>query len=131
MALLLIFPIGIFPGRVSGGIQIDVSHLKNVKNIKQYELSERTTFVLSFRSSIKTEMEFMTDNRRPGVERIIERFKSQLDPNVLEQISNAQFTDLALMIDAAIAEEISSAADLVEEAVKKLRASSRKPELEL
>jgi hypothetical protein len=76
-------------------------------------------------------MEFMTDNRRPGVERIIERFKSQLDPKVREQISNAQFTDLALMIDEAIAEEISSAADLVEEAVKKLRASSRKPELEL
>ncbi len=73
----------------------------------------------------------MTDNQRPGVARIIERFKSQLDPGVREQISNAQFTDLALMIDEAITEEISCAADLVEEAVKKLRASGRKPELEL
>ena len=36
-----------------------------------------------------------------------------------------------MMIDQAIAEEVSRAADLVEEAVKKLRASSRKPELEL
>ena len=73
----------------------------------------------------------MTDNQRPGTARIIERFKSQLDPGVRAQISNAQFTDLAQMIDQAITEEISSAADLVEDVVKTLRASGRKPELEL
>ncbi len=73
----------------------------------------------------------MIDSQRPGAERLIQRFKSQLDPKVRAQITDAQFTDLALMIDEAIAEEISCAADLVEETVKKLRASGRKPELEL
>ncbi len=72
----------------------------------------------------------MTDSQRPGVARIIESFKSQIDPKVREQITDAQFTDPASMIDEAIAEEIACAADL-EEAVKKLRASGRKPELEL
>jgi len=73
----------------------------------------------------------MTDNQRPVVAKIIENFKSKLDDSVCRQISDAQFTDLALMIDAAISEEIRSAADLLDETVKKLRASSRKSELEL
>lgn len=73
----------------------------------------------------------MADNRYPAVGKMIERFKSQLDPQVRAQISDAQFTDLALMIDEVIAEEIASAADLIEEGVKKLRAASRKPEIEL
>ena len=77
------------------------------------------------------EITIMTDNQRPVVAEIIETFKSQLDNSVRKQISNAQFTDLGMMIDAAISEEIRSAADLLDEAAKKLRASSRKSELEL
>ena len=73
----------------------------------------------------------MTDNLRPVAAKIVENFKSRLDGSVRKQISNAQFTDLAQMIDAAISEEIGSAADMLDETVKKLRASSRKSELEL
>ena len=73
----------------------------------------------------------MTDQLRPVVARIIENFKSQLDPSVRKQISNTQYGDLGLMIDEAIAEEIGSAAELVEGVARKLRSSTRKTELEL
>ena len=73
----------------------------------------------------------MTENQRPVVEKIIEAFRSQLSDNVREQISSVQFADLAIMIDEAIAAEIGSAADLVEEVARKLRVSARGPELGL
>ena len=73
----------------------------------------------------------MTENQRPVVEKIIEAFRSQLSDSVREQISNVQFADLAIMIDEAIAGEMASAADLVEEVARKLRVSARGPELGL
>ena len=73
----------------------------------------------------------MTDNLRPVVVKIIENFKSRLDASVRKQISNVQYSDLGMMIDEVIAEEIGSAADLVEEVVRKLCASTCKVELEL
>ena len=47
------------------------------------------------------------------------------------QISDAQYTDLAQMIDQAIAEEAAAAADLLDEALKTLRAHSHKADLGL
>ena len=73
----------------------------------------------------------MTENQRPVVENIIQAFRSQLSDSVREQISSAKFADLAIMIDEAIAEEIASAADLVEEVARKLRVSARGPDLGL
>ena len=73
----------------------------------------------------------MTENQRPVVEKIIEAFRSQLSDSVREQISSAKFADLAIMIDEAIAGEIASAADLVEEVARKLRVSARGPDLGL
>ena len=73
----------------------------------------------------------MTDNQRPVVQKIIETFKSQLSDSVRTQISDAQFDDLAQMIDGAINQEVGAAAEQIEEVVKKLRASSRGPELGL
>ena len=73
----------------------------------------------------------MTENQRPVVEKIIESFRSQLSDSVREQISSTQFADLAIMIDEAIAGEMSSAADLVEEVARKLRVSARGPDLGL
>ena len=73
----------------------------------------------------------MTENQRPVAEKIIEAFRSQLSDNVREQISSVQFADLAIMIDEAIAAEMGSAADLVEEVARKLRVSARGPELGL
>ena len=73
----------------------------------------------------------MTENQRPVVEKIIEAFRSQLSDSVREQIGSAKFADLAIMIDEAIAGEMASAADLVEEVARKLRVSARGPELGL
>ena len=73
----------------------------------------------------------MTENQRPVVEKIIEAFRSQLSDSVREQISSAKFADLAIMIDEAIAGEMGSAADLVEEVARKLRVSARGPDLGL
>ena len=73
----------------------------------------------------------MTNNQRPAVAKIVEAFKSQLDAGVREQISSAQFASLAEMIEAAISEEIGSAVDILDEALKKLRATTRKAQLEL
>lgn len=73
----------------------------------------------------------MAQNQRPVVVKVIEAFKSRLSDTVREQITDAQFADLAMMIDEAIAEELDTAADLVDEVLSKLRASVRKPELGL
>ena len=73
----------------------------------------------------------MTDKQRPVGAQIVDSFKSRLDAGVREQISNAQYSDLAQMIDAALSEEIRSAADTLDQAVKQLRRSARKTELEL
>lgn len=73
----------------------------------------------------------MTENQRPVVGKIIDAFKSRLDESVREQISSAQYDDLAIMIDGAIAEELGAAAALVEDVARKLRESAPGPELEL
>ena len=73
----------------------------------------------------------MGDNQRPVVGEIINTFKSRLSKDVREQIGDAQFADLAIMIDQAINAEISSAADLVGDLSKSLRARARGPELGL
>jgi len=73
----------------------------------------------------------MTENQRPVTGKIIDAFKSRLDENVREQISRAQYADLASMIDQAIDTEAGAAAALVEEVAKKLRESARGPELGL
>lgn len=73
----------------------------------------------------------MADNLRPVVGKIIDTFSSQLSDSVRAQISKAQFADLAMMIDQAIAAELESAAGLVEELARRLRESARGPELGL
>ena len=73
----------------------------------------------------------MADNQRPIVGEIINTFKSGLSQGVREQIGDAQFADLAIMIDEAISAEISSAADLVGDLSRTLKARARGPELGL
>ena len=73
----------------------------------------------------------MAENQRPVVTEIIDNFKSRLSKSVREQIGSAQFDDLAIMIDEAINTEIASAADMLENVIRKLRQSARGPELGL
>lgn len=73
----------------------------------------------------------MTENQRPAVGKIIDAFSASLSDSAREQISNAQFTDLAIMIDQAIDTEAAAAAELVEEVARSLRERARGPELGL
>ena len=73
----------------------------------------------------------MNDARHPVVDTIIERFHAQLDEKVRNQISTAQFSDLALMIDEAISEEVANTVERVDEVVRKLRSTAQRAELEL
>ena len=73
----------------------------------------------------------MAENQRPVVTEIIDNFKSRLSKSVREEIGSAQFDDLAIMIDEAINTEIASAADMLENVIRKLRESARGPELGL
>jgi hypothetical protein len=82
-------------------------------------------------TGLSKEIAVMNENQRPVAGKIIDTFKSQLDESVREQISSAQYADLAIMIDGAITEELGAAAALVEEAARKLRKSARGPELGL
>ena len=73
----------------------------------------------------------MAENQRPVAGEIIDVFKSRLGKSLCEQIGNAQFADLAIMIDEAISAEIASAANLIEDVARKLRENARGPELGL
>jgi hypothetical protein len=64
-------------------------------------------------------------------ENIVQAFRSILDPDVAGRISDAEYTDLALMIRKALAEEADSLALAVEETARKIRASVQRDELEL
>jgi len=82
-------------------------------------------------TGLSKEIAVMTENQRPVVGKIIDAFKSRLDESVREQISSAQYDDLAIMINGAITEELGAAAALVEDVARKLRESAPGPELEL
>jgi hypothetical protein len=71
------------------------------------------------------------DQQQQRVEMLVKAFRESLNPQALEQISEAQFEDLTQMIREAIAEELNAAARVMEEALLKIRAQVEKPELGL
>lgn len=73
----------------------------------------------------------MTAHNQDHAQQVVERFKEMLAPQVRTSIADAEFTALAGLIHAAIAEELNATAELVEEVLKKIRASAEKPELGL
>jgi hypothetical protein len=73
----------------------------------------------------------MSEDQHPAVGKIIDAFSAGLSDKVREQISNAQFADLASMIDQAIDMEVAAAAELVEQVARTLRERARGPELGL
>ena len=82
-------------------------------------------------TGLSKETEVMNGNQHPAAGKIVAAFRSQLDESVREQISNAEYEDLAIMIDGAITDELAAAAELVEETARKLREISRGVEIEL
>ena len=73
----------------------------------------------------------MTEETQELAEKVVATFKHNLSETAREQIRDADFNELALMIREAISEELSRATDMVEEVVRKLRSETDKPELGL
>jgi hypothetical protein len=82
-------------------------------------------------AGISQEDAVMTENQHPVVGKIIDAFRAGLSDSAREQISSAQFADLASMIDQAIDAEAGTAAELVEQVARTLRERARGPELGL
>lgn len=73
----------------------------------------------------------MTEETEELAEKVVATFKHNLSDAAREQIREADFNELSLMIREAISEELSRATDMVEEVVLKLRSETDKPELGL
>ena len=57
--------------------------------------------------------------------RIVEAFKTDLEPEVRDRIGEAQYRDLTLMISRVIAAELGDSARLVEDAAQRIRGHAR------
>ena len=71
----------------------------------------------------------MLNHQQHRAIKVVASFRELLDQNVSQQISDAQYESLALMISEAISEELCLAADMMEDVVKRLRSASSKSEL--
>jgi hypothetical protein len=71
----------------------------------------------------------MTNQHQDRAVKVVEAFRGLLDENINQQIADAKFDTLTLMITEAISEELGVAADMMEDVVKKVRAEINKPEL--
>jgi hypothetical protein len=71
----------------------------------------------------------MTNRHQQVAEKIVATFKQSLSENAAQQVSDAQFNTLILMIREAMGEEASFAAEQLEQVIRKLRAESEKPDL--
>lgn len=71
----------------------------------------------------------MTNRHQEKAENIVATFKQSLDEKVAQQITDAQFTALTLMVKEAMGEELGLAAEQLEQVIRKLRAEAEKPDL--
>ena len=71
----------------------------------------------------------MLNHQQHRAIKVVASFRELLDQNVSQQISDAQYESLALIISEAISEELGLAADMMEDVVKRLRSASSKSEL--
>lgn len=71
----------------------------------------------------------MTIRHQETAEKIVATFKLSLDENVAQQISEAQYTALTLMVKEAMGEEARFAVEQLEKIIQKLRTESEKPDL--
>lgn len=73
----------------------------------------------------------MTNRHDELAQKVVQAFKAKLPEQVLSEISEAQFDELAAMVREAISEELRSAAEVVEQAARRLREGVERPELGL
>lgn len=65
---------------------------------------------------------------RERAEAVVESFRGILDPPALQALADADFRELQLMVEEAIADELHNAADMVEDVARRLRSMSDIPE---
>ena len=71
----------------------------------------------------------MTVRHQEMAEKIVATFKQSLGEDVAQQITEAQYTALILMVEEAMGEEARFAVEQLEKIIQKLRAESEKPDL--
>ena len=71
----------------------------------------------------------MTNRHQQTAEKIVATFKQSLDENVAQQITEAQYISLTLMVKEAMGEEARFAVEQLEKIIQKLRVESEKPDL--
>jgi len=64
-------------------------------------------------------------------EKAVTAFKDFLDDDTRSHLTEAQFDELVRLVQEAITEELTAAAEVVEEAARRLRAETERPELGL
>ena len=73
----------------------------------------------------------MSDRQEQIAQKVVELFKSTLNKQALELISDAEFKALSLMIKQAMGAELVHAADMMDRLGKQLRSESGREEMEL
>lgn len=73
----------------------------------------------------------MTDRHHERAKDVVEEFKQRLSPAARAAITDAQYEDLALLVRAAIADELHDAVETMEETVQRIRTDVERPQLEL
>lgn len=73
----------------------------------------------------------MDETHQVIANRIVESFKAQLNADVREQIPDAAYEELLQMIRGALAAELNTAADMLEDLVRKMRAQDERGDLGL
>jgi len=75
----------------------------------------------------------MSEPHQQLAQKVVRSFKASLSEEALAGISEAQFEDLAIMIQEAVAEALGDAAELVSAVVRQLReeCARLKPDMEM
>lgn len=73
----------------------------------------------------------MTDQHRALAEKVVEAFRSSLSESARAALGEADYDALSRIIGEAVSEELSRAAEIVDDAARRLRAAVERPELEL
>ncbi|UCE88939.1 MAG: hypothetical protein JSW10_11610 [Pseudomonadota bacterium] len=73
----------------------------------------------------------MTDGHRALADKVVEAFRSSLSETARAALGESDYDKLAQIISEALSEELNSAAEIVDDAARRLRAAVERPELEL
>ena len=73
----------------------------------------------------------MTEQHRTLAEKVVDAFRSSLNESARTALGESDYDKLAQIMSEALSEELNSAAEIVDDAARRLRAAVERPELEL